>query len=238
VTNRQERSARELKNVRFVLDVQKERKSNRLGRDIRCSEPPVKAPLSVAQSEMGRFGQNEVAGSSAGKWFFCVPHGWQARETPRRRAPAASPQVAGGGAMGRLVGRFAGGCTGRGLRGYGVGCQGREGGTQGSIRGQHAVIAVVVLARRRFHHLFFGRASRVAAAGGAATSGGVAGLVDCCPASPSDSVCSGSVPGLAAGVSGGTASDCMPEPLVSAPAVVSGSTTLPSSHRPTTRRGD
>jgi hypothetical protein len=45
----------------------------------------------VAQSEMGRFGQNEVAGSSAGKWFFYVPHGWQARETPRRCAPAASP---------------------------------------------------------------------------------------------------------------------------------------------------
>jgi len=52
--------------------------------------------------------------------------------------------------MRRPVGRFGGGLHWQGLSGYGLGCQGRDGGAQGRIRGEYTVIAVAVLARRRY----------------------------------------------------------------------------------------
>jgi len=48
----------------------KDRKSNRLSRNIHRCEPPVKVPLSVVQGEMGCLGEIEVVGSSARKRFF------------------------------------------------------------------------------------------------------------------------------------------------------------------------
>jgi hypothetical protein len=73
-----------------------------------------------------------------------------AGERPRRCEPAASPaQIAGARAIQRRGGFF--GATLRArreLRRCTLGCQGRDGGPQGRIRGQHTVIAVSVLARR------------------------------------------------------------------------------------------